>query len=189
MFPTAFSSTSRRSVGSTSISRAIIFGPLLISWQKTVTDSGRSGRLPPFWPRKFPVCPLMLQKWAGHFQDRRRRRAHRPLRGGQRHPDRPVKGSTLKSRGMRLAARTGMRKAKVAHARKLAVVLHRMLVDGTTEQASWPTKLQPANVRRLQVRAGSRFERPAARCKVPVAGTMDQVRPMTFQQGFATARC
>ena len=23
----------------------------------------------------------------------------------------------------------------------------------------------------------------------PVAGTMDQVRPMTFQQGFATARC
>jgi hypothetical protein len=33
---------------------------------------------------------------------------------------------------MRLAARAGMRKAKVALARKLAVVLHRMLVDGTT---------------------------------------------------------
>ena len=44
---------------------------------------------------------------------------------------RPVKGSTLKSWGMRLAARTGMRKAKVALARKLAVVLHRMLADGT----------------------------------------------------------
>ena len=43
---------------------------------------------------------------------------------------RPVKGSTLKSWGMRLAARAGMRKAKVALARKLAVVLHRMLVDG-----------------------------------------------------------
>ena len=43
---------------------------------------------------------------------------------------RPVKGSTLKSWGMRLAAR-GMRKAKGALARKLAVVLHRMLVDGT----------------------------------------------------------
>src|SRR5277367_6694391 len=40
---------------------------------------------------------------------------------------RPVKGSTLKSWGMRLAARAGMRKAKVAVARKLAVVLHRML--------------------------------------------------------------
>ena len=44
---------------------------------------------------------------------------------------RPVKGSTLKSWGMRLAARAGMRKAKVALARKLAVVLHRMLSDGT----------------------------------------------------------
>jgi transposase len=44
---------------------------------------------------------------------------------------RPVKGSTLKSWGMRLAARAGMRKAKVALARKLAVVLHRMLADRT----------------------------------------------------------
>ena len=44
---------------------------------------------------------------------------------------RPVKGSTLKSWGMRLAGRAGMRKAKVALARKLAVVLHRMLADGT----------------------------------------------------------
>ena len=33
---------------------------------------------------------------------------------------------------MRLAARAGMRKAKVALARKLAVVLHRMLANGTT---------------------------------------------------------
>jgi transposase len=45
---------------------------------------------------------------------------------------RPVKGSTLKSWGVRLAARAGMRKAKVALARKLAVVLHRMLADGTS---------------------------------------------------------
>jgi transposase len=43
---------------------------------------------------------------------------------------RPVKGSTLKSWAARLAARAGMRKAKVALARKLAVVLHRMLADG-----------------------------------------------------------
>jgi transposase len=45
---------------------------------------------------------------------------------------RPVKGSTLKSWAARLAARSGMRKAKVALARKLAVVLHRMLLDGTS---------------------------------------------------------
>lgn len=44
---------------------------------------------------------------------------------------RPVKGSTLKSWAARLAVRAGMRKAKVALARKLAVVLHRMLTDGT----------------------------------------------------------
>ena len=42
---------------------------------------------------------------------------------------RPVKGSALKSWAMRVAMRTGMRKAKVALARKLAVVLHRMLAD------------------------------------------------------------
>lgn len=45
---------------------------------------------------------------------------------------RPVKGSSLKSWAMRVAKRAGMRKAKVALARKLAVVLHRMLVDGTS---------------------------------------------------------
>jgi len=44
---------------------------------------------------------------------------------------RPAKGSSLKSWDMRLARRAGMRKAKVALARKLAVVLHRMLVDWT----------------------------------------------------------
>jgi transposase len=44
---------------------------------------------------------------------------------------RPVKGSALKSWAARLAVRAGMRKAKVALARKLAVVLHRMLAGGT----------------------------------------------------------
>ena len=40
---------------------------------------------------------------------------------------RPVKGSRLKSWAMRIAKRAGMNKAKVALARKLAVILHRML--------------------------------------------------------------
>lgn len=43
---------------------------------------------------------------------------------------RPVRGSALKRWAARLAARAGTRKAKVALARKLAVVLHRMLADG-----------------------------------------------------------
>jgi transposase len=47
-------------------------------------------------------------------------------------PTRPVKPSSLKSWATRVAKRAGLRKAKVALARKLAVVLHRMLADGTT---------------------------------------------------------
>jgi transposase len=43
---------------------------------------------------------------------------------------RPVKGSGLKSWAARLAKRVGMQKAKVALARKLAVIMHRMLADG-----------------------------------------------------------
>ena len=43
----------------------------------------------------------------------------------------PLKGcSQLKSWAMRIARRAGMSKAKVALARKLAVIMHRMLVDG-----------------------------------------------------------
>ncbi|HYZ23092.1 MAG TPA: IS110 family transposase [Rhodopila sp.] len=44
---------------------------------------------------------------------------------------RPVRGSMLKSWAARLALRAGARKAKVALARKLAVILHRMPTDGT----------------------------------------------------------
>lgn len=44
----------------------------------------------------------------------------------------PLKGCTaLKSWAMRLAKRAGMKKAKVALARKLGVIMHRMLADGT----------------------------------------------------------
>jgi hypothetical protein len=43
---------------------------------------------------------------------------------------------------MRLAKRNGLRKAKVAVARKLAVILHRMWVDGT--EFNWSTKTAAA---------------------------------------------
>lgn len=43
---------------------------------------------------------------------------------------RPVKGSALRDWALRLTKRVGMKKAKVALARKLAVIMHRMLVDG-----------------------------------------------------------
>ena len=45
---------------------------------------------------------------------------------------RAVRGSDLKNWALRVAQRAGMKKAEVALARKLAVVLHRMLTDSTT---------------------------------------------------------
>ena len=54
----------------------------------------------------------------------------------------PVKNcSALKGWAMRIARRAGMRKAKVALARKLAVILHRMLADATPFN---PTAKAPA---------------------------------------------
>ena len=49
---------------------------------------------------------------------------------------RPVKGASLKSWAMKLARRAGMKKAKGALARRLAVILHRMWVDGTPLDAN-----------------------------------------------------
>jgi transposase len=49
----------------------------------------------------------------------------------------PLKGcSQLKSWAMRVARRAGMSKAKVALARRLAVIMHRMLADGTAFNAA-----------------------------------------------------
>jgi len=50
---------------------------------------------------------------------------------------RPIKGcSQLKSWAMRIKMRAGMSKAKVALARRLAVIMHRMLADGTPFNAA-----------------------------------------------------
>jgi transposase len=46
--------------------------------------------------------------------------------------------SAVKTWGMKLANRNGLRKAKVAVARKLAVILHRMWIDGT--EFNWSKK-------------------------------------------------
>ena len=45
---------------------------------------------------------------------------------------RSTRSSALKAWAMRIAGRGGTKKAKVALARKLAVVLHRLWVDGTS---------------------------------------------------------
>jgi transposase len=56
----------------------------------------------------------------------------------------PVKASGLKSWAMKLARRAGMKKAKVALARKLAVILHRMWVDGTSFALTTPRTVAAA---------------------------------------------
>src|SRR5437588_3898153 len=57
----------------------------------------------------------------------------------------PVKGcSHLKSWAMRIGRRAGMRKAKVALASKLAVILHRMLADGNPFNDAAKAKIMAA---------------------------------------------
>ena len=51
---------------------------------------------------------------------------------------RVAKWSALKAWGMRIAKRSSLAKAKVAVARKLAVILHRMWIDGT--EFNWSSK-------------------------------------------------
>jgi transposase len=58
----------------------------------------------------------------------------------------PVRGSDLKTWALGVAKRAGPRKAKVALARKLAVVLHRMLQDQTDFIAHRTTPLATAAV-------------------------------------------
>ena len=65
---------------------------------------------------------------------------------------------------MRLAKRAGMKKAKVALARKLAVILHRMLVDGTQFAAD---KALPPGIAKeeITVRAATDTSRPGAKSR------------------------
>lgn len=55
---------------------------------------------------------------------------------------RVVRFSALKAWALRVAQRQGLKKAKVALARKLAVILHRIWIDGTTFR--WGATLAPA---------------------------------------------
>ena len=55
---------------------------------------------------------------------------------------RPIRFSALKRWAMQVAKRRGLKRAKVALARKLAAVLHRMWVDGT--EFHWGKEVLPA---------------------------------------------
>jgi transposase len=57
---------------------------------------------------------------------------------------RVTKWSTLKAWGARLAKRVGINKARVAVARKLAVIMHRIWLDGTSFR--WSDRQEAAAV-------------------------------------------
>ena len=80
---------------------------------------------------------------------------------------RVARWSTLKAWGIRLAKRSGLRKAKVAVARKLAVILHRMWIEGT--EFKWSSKEVTASARTSRIPADQREP------NVP-AGTLALVR-------------
>ena len=98
---------------------------------------------------------------------------------------RPVKSSTLKRWALAVAKRAGRHKAKVALARKLAVVLHRMLANGTpfvAEAAKRAPVAAAAEPRGESIPRRETAEKAlGARRHAPqprlIAGTMDQVRP------------
>jgi transposase len=76
---------------------------------------------------------------------------------------RPLKGRiALKSWAMRIAKRAGMKKATVALTRKLAVIMHRMLVDGT------PFTTQPAVARPAEERVVGELPAAAGQNPLPV---------------------
>ncbi len=103
---------------------------------------------------------------------------------------RPTKASKLKTWARQVPGRAGMRKAKVALARRLAVVLHRMLADGVPFN---PDLGGPVAKACLARRSNSKASRKGHRHQLlpsserPIAGTMDQVRPQLSKRRPAQA--
>ncbi len=88
---------------------------------------------------------------------------------------RTVRMSPLKSWAIAVARRRGSRKARVALARKLGVVLHRMWVDGTSFR--WTSEAAPWHKEESLRRSGQ----PARPARGPTAGTVKTVKPQCPQ--------
>jgi hypothetical protein len=92
---------------------------------------------------------------------------------------RAMRFSALKAWGLRVAGRHGMRKAKVALARKLAVVMHRMWVDGT--MFCWG---EAGRERRLR-----RGRHATLGNQVPSRGRADRAKPQTLEWPVDRTTC
>lgn len=87
------------------------------------------------WQR---VCLRRDRLDRADLEMRRRHAAQLSLRSCQCAADQHHQMVCAQAWGMRLAKRSSLRKAKVAVARKLAVILHRVWLDGT--DFSWSSK-------------------------------------------------
>ena len=87
---------------------------------------------------------------------------------------RSKKWSWLKAWAMQIARRRGMKKAIVALARRLAVIMHRIWVDGT--EFRW-TRDRPRQRHENRTRSNTIGENPSSteRWKDVPRGTMDEV--------------
>ena len=88
-----------------------------------------------------PVTALAVGRdglFGAHFQTRRFDAARPALRGRQQLADGGAQGPSAEGLGAPVKKRTSHKKACVALARKLAVILHRMLITG--EAFRWPQK-------------------------------------------------
>lgn len=88
---------------------------------------------------------------------------------------RPVRFSALKAWAMAVAKRRGTKKARVALARKLGIILHRMWVDVTA--SAGPTRRLPWH----KERGWKIGQAKALRHRGPVAGTVKLVKPQCLQ--------
>jgi len=77
--------------------------------------------------------------------------------------------SALKRWGLEVAKRRGLKRAKVAVARRLAVTLHRMWIDGTTFRF---TRSDAAEARACGMRRGT----PAGKCGALRAGRVPRAQ-------------
>jgi hypothetical protein len=83
--------------------------------------------------------------------------------------------SPLKSWALAVAKRRGTKKARVALARKLCVILHRMWIDGTTFR--WTSAATTAAQEGDLKRSGA-----SQLARGPIAGTVKSVKPPCPQQ-------
>ena len=106
-----------------------------------VVESGRAT----FRPDAEKISVGRDRRYRADHQDRRRRRAHGALSSRQCHTDAASERWRPQELGaMKLAKRAGMKKAKVALARKLGVILHRMSIDGAPFDARRAACAAPA---------------------------------------------